>query len=482
MLNKFLEKYRNFSEPAKASFWFVVSNVMLRGISFITLPLFSRLMTTEQYGEMSVYHSWISIFTIFTTLTLWGGVFNVVMVKNPDKQNRYIAAFQGLAITITAVFLVFSIIFKTVSSSLLSLSPFLAVSVFINILATIPFFLWSAKQRFAYKYKMLVAITVITSVLNPLLGYFFVINTDRKTEARIFAELIINCILGISFFFINLRNGKVFFDKAIWKYAFRFNVVLIPHYLSMQVLSQSDRLMINKICGSSDAGIYSVAYTFGMLLTLVTSGLESSTTPYIYKAIKENTVLKMKKNMDILLVFLMVLSVFAMCLIPDFFKLLLPDYYYSAIWVIPPVIGAVFFMFLYPMFGSVEFYFEERKYVTVATVFSAVVNVILNFLFIKLFGFIAAAYTTLFCYMAMSLFHFLAMNLVLKKHNFNEDIYDNKFIFLLSSVLILIIGIMPVLYMNSTVRWCVIGAICGAGILGRRRVVGFLKEMRRGRR
>lgn len=478
VLKNSIRKYRNFSAPAKASFWFVVSNVLLRGISFITLPLFSRLMTTEQYGELSVYHSWISILTIFTTLTLWGGVFNVVLVKHQNEQNKYIAAFQGLAITITAVFLAFSIIFDKAFSLLLSLSPFLVVSVFVNIFATIPFFLWSGKQRFAYKYKTLVAITVITSVLNPLLGYFFVISTDKKAEARIFAELIINCILGIVFFFINLRNGKVFFDKAIWKYAFRFNVVLIPHYLSMQILSQSDRLMINKICGSSDAGIYSVAYTFGMLLTLVTSGLESSTTPYIYKAIKENTLLKMKKNMDVLLAFLVVLSVFAMCLIPDFFKLLLPDSYYSAIWVIPPVIGAVFFMFLYPMFGSVEFYFEERKYVTFATVFSAVVNVILNFVFIKLFGFIAAAYTTLFCYMTMSLFHFFAMNLVLKKHNFNEKVYDNKFIFLLSAVLILSVGIMPLLYMNLVIRWSVIVVICAAGVFGRRRIVSFLRMVK----
>ena len=130
------------------------------------------------------------------------------------------------------------------------------------------------------------------------------------------------------------------------------------------------------------------------------------------------------------------------------------------------------------MFGSVEFYFEERKYVTFATAFAAALNVILNFVFIKLFGFIAAAYTTLFCYMTMSLFHFFAMNLVLRKHHFNENIYDNKFIFLFSSVLILIVGIMPALYMNSIVRWCVIGVICVAGILERKRIAVFLKEMR----
>ncbi len=478
MSNKFLIKYRTTSPALKASFWFTVSNVMLRGISFITLPIFSRLLTTEQYGMLSVYHSWVSIFTIFTTLTLWGGVFNVVMIKHERERNRYIAAFQGLAISITSFFLVFSILFKSVVSNLLSLPSSLCAFIFVYILTTIPFFLWSAKQRFEYKYKALIFVTVFSSVFNPFLGYFLVINTEHKAEARIIAEIIVNSIIGIIFFFINLKNGKTFFDKKIWKYAFRFNVVLIPHYLSMQILSQSDRLMINRFCGGSDAGIYSVAYSFAMLLTLVTSGLEFSTTPYIYKSIKENSTLKMCKDMNFLLLFLVILSVVAMCIIPDFFKLLLPESYYRAIWVIPPVIGAVFFMFLYPMFGSVEFYFEERKYVTMATMIAAVLNLFLNYIFIKLFGFIAAAYTTLFCYMAMSVFHFFAMQLVLRKHEYKEKLWNMKFVLLLSIIMIAIVSLMPILYMNTIIRWSIIGVIFLSGIIFHKQVIDLIKKIR----
>lgn len=478
MSNKFFIKYRNTSPALKASFWFTVSNVMLRGISFITLPIFSRLLTTEQYGILSVYHSWVSIFTIFTTLTLWGGVFNVVMIKHEKERNRYIAAFQGLAITITFFFLIFSILFRTFSSNLLLLSPLLCIFIFVYILTTIPFYLWSAKQRFEYRYKALIFVTIISSVFNPLLGYFLVTNTEYKAEARIAAEIIVNSIIGIVFFFINLKNGKTFFDKKIWKYAFRFNVVLIPHYLSMQILSQSDRLMINRFCGESDAGIYSVAYSFAMLMTLVTSGLESSTTPYIYKSIKENSTLKMCKDMNFLLLFLVILSVVAMCIIPDFFKLLLPESYYRAIWVIPPVIGAVFFMFLYPMFGSVEFYFEERKYVTFATMIAAVLNLFLNYIFIKLFGFIAAAYTTLFCYMAMSVFHFFAMQLVLRKHEYKGKLWNMKFVLLLSIVMIFIVCLMPILYMNTIVRWSVIGVIFLFGIIFHKQIIDLIKKIK----
>ncbi|MBQ9206495.1 MAG: oligosaccharide flippase family protein [Treponema sp.] len=472
------QKYKNVSAPVKASFWFIVSNVMLRGISFITLPIFSRLMSTSQYGLLSVYHSWLSIFTIFCTLTIWGGVFNVVMTKKSEEKDRYIAAFQGLATTITVMFLLFFVVFGDYVSSFFGISKFLLILIFINILSLTPFYLWSANQRFEYRYKALILLTVVTSILNPLIGYYAVINTDYKAEARILAEIAINILIGIFFFSLNIKKGHVFFNKEIWKYGFYFNVVLIPHYLSLQVLSQSDRLMINNFCGSSDAGIYSVAYSFAMLLTLITGGLDSSVTPYIYRNLKENTLETLKKNITFLILGIALVALCVTCVIPDFFRLMLPEAYYPAIWVIPPVIAAVFFMFLYPLFCSIEYYFEELKYASVSTFITAIVNIILNFVFIKIFGFIAAAYTTLFCYIALTIFHLVAMKVVLKKNNNGVGVYNLHAIGIISTIFTLCILGITILYINTFIRWTIVSvALIGVLIL-RKRIVLFFKSIK----
>ena len=142
------------------------------------------------------------------------------------------------------------------------------------------------------------------------------------------------------------------------------------------------------------------------------------------------------------------------------------------------VAGAVFFQFLYPLFGSVEFYYEAKKYVTIASVFGAGINVVLNYFFIKLFGFIAAAYTTLFCYIMFSVFHYFAMRIVLKKQGNRERIYDMKIILLVSIILIgAIIGI-TILYNNSIARWCVIGFVIILTFLMRKKIIGFVKELK----
>ena len=74
MLNKIKKFYNNMSIATKAALWFVFCNIMQKGISTITVPLFTRLLTTAEYGTYSLYISWFNILTIVTSLNLYYGV------------------------------------------------------------------------------------------------------------------------------------------------------------------------------------------------------------------------------------------------------------------------------------------------------------------------------------------------------------------------------------------------------------------------
>ena len=67
-------KYRSLSVQAKAALWFTICSFLQKGISFITVPIFTRLMSTEEYGTYTVYLSWLQILTILTSLYLFNGV------------------------------------------------------------------------------------------------------------------------------------------------------------------------------------------------------------------------------------------------------------------------------------------------------------------------------------------------------------------------------------------------------------------------
>ena len=477
MINKLIEKYRNTAAPAKASAWFVISSILVKGTSFITLPVFSRILTTSEYGIVSVYQSWLATVSIITTLTLWGGVFNVGMIRFEERKYEMISSFQGLAVSITALFLILSIPVIKYLESVSGMSALLIVCMFIEIIFQVPHNLWATEQRYAYKYKAIVTISLGSAVVNPILGYLAVINAQNcKAEVRIMSALLVQIAAGAVLFVVNQYKGRRFFSWEFWKYGFRFNIVLIPHYISTQILSQSDRLMINNMCGRSDAGIYSVAYNFAMLLSLITSSINSSLTPYVYQSIKNGNN-GLKKRTTAIVLFVAVITIGIICVVPELFTFLLPESYYPALKVIPPVTAAAFFFFVHPLFASIEFYYGKNKYVTVASVIGAVFNIILNYIFINIYGFMAAAYTTLFCYICFTVCHYLFMKNVLSENGRPNDIYDVHSILLISAGVLFVTLIMQILYNYILIRWAVFLTALVFGFVFRKRIMSTAKEL-----
>ena len=53
--NKIIDKYENISVPIKAAFWYTICNFINKGISLLATPIFTRIMTEEQYGTFSIF-------------------------------------------------------------------------------------------------------------------------------------------------------------------------------------------------------------------------------------------------------------------------------------------------------------------------------------------------------------------------------------------------------------------------------------------
>ena len=107
-MNRLIEKYNGISVQAKAALWFTGCNFLQKGVSFITVPIFTRMMSTDEYGVYSLYTSWYQILLIVTSLYLFNGVFDNAMSKFSEDRDRFAASVQGLSITVTVfVFIIF---------------------------------------------------------------------------------------------------------------------------------------------------------------------------------------------------------------------------------------------------------------------------------------------------------------------------------------------------------------------------------------
>ncbi len=482
-IKRIIGKYKSMPVQVKASLWFLLCAFLQKGISFITTPIFTRMLSTDEYGQYNVFNSWMGIISVIVTLNLSSGVYVQGLVKFEGKRKQYTSTLQGLTFSLVCLWLCIYLAFHDFWNELFSLTTTQMLLMFAIIWTTAVVAFWSGEQRVDFKYKKLVAITAAVSILRPTFSIILIRFSDDKVTARILGIAIIDILLYTGLFIAQMKRGKKFFSKESWKYVLAFNLPLIPHYLSNSLLNSSDRIMINNMIGSSEAGIYSLAYSVSMIMSIFNQALTQTIEPWLYKKMKENRLQEIQAVAYPSFIIIAIVNILLMAFAPEIVAIFAPPDYYDAIYVIPPVAMSVYFIFIYSFFSTFEFYYEKTKYITIATLSSAVLNILLNFVFIKLFGYYAAGYTTLICFILYAGFHYIFMNKLIKEETgSNQKVYNIKYILLISGMFMGLGFLMLFTYNYPLLRYLLILAIIIVLIIKRdfvKQTIHKLMSMRR---
>ena len=477
-MNKLLNKYKSMPVQVRASVWFLICSMMQRGISVITTPVFTRLLTTSEYGEFNTFNSWWSIINVFVSLHLFSGIYTQGLVKFDEKKERYSSALQGLTLSLVIVWTSIYFVFHDQVNKLLHLSTIQMLALFVMIWTSAVFNFWASAQRVNYKYQRLVILTLIVSLAKPLIGIYLVTHFEDKVTARILGIAAIELICYFGLFFSQMQKGKVFYSKEVWKYGLTLSIPLIPHYLSQTVLNNSDRIMIERMVDSSSAGIYSLAYSLSMIMTLFNNALLQTLDPWIYQKIKNNRTYDIGKVAYASLAIIAVINLVLIMMAPEIVRIFAPSEYYDAIYVIPPVAMSVYFLFAYNLFADFEFYFEKTRSLAFATVMGAVLNIILNYIFIRFFGYVAAGYTTLVCYILYAVFHYLFMRKICNTKLKGKQPYDLR-ILLGITIVFLGLGFATLFtYGNAMVRYAFVMVLFVGIFMNFKRVKAVILKIR----
>lgn len=477
MIQKLVNTYRGLSLQVKATLWFFICSVLQRGISVITTPIFTRLLTTEEYGQFSVFNSWLSVITVFVTLNLSTGVYTMGIVKFKEEENVFTSSLQGLNLTLCVVWTGIYLLFHDFWNNLFSLTTVQMLAMLIMIWAATSFNFWMTTQRNHYRYKSLVIVTLIVSLVKPLVGIFFVLNAEDKVTARILGLMLVEVIAYTFAFVVQMARGKRFCSIKFWKYAITFNLPLIPHYLAGSVLASSDRIMIERMDGVAAAGIYSLAYSVSQVMTMVNEAMNKTMSPWLYQKMRTEEYHLMTKVVYPSLGIVAFANLFLIAIAPEVVAIFAPEEYYEAIYVIPPVAMSTFFTYMYLCFAPFEFYHEKRIWTTIGTFTSATVNIVLNFIFIPILGYIAAGYTTLVCYMVNAFMHYFFMRKVCRTCIDDVKPYNPKVLVGLS-VAFMGIGFLYIpTYSNILIRYGLTFVFVMVLIVKRKQVLDMIRAM-----
>jgi len=440
----------NNAKALKSGFWYLIANFVVKAMALITTPVFTRLLSKEQFGQYSNWFSWTSIAIIIITMSMESSLISAKF-DFKDKIYQYDLSLIGLSLTSTAIWTIIVNIFAPFFSELLELRV-----LYMNLILLYCFFysvvnIYQISERYQYRYKKAVFVAVLIAVSTAVISVLLVINMQNRLTGRILGMVIPPVIIGIVLVIWFIKEGK-HIDFKVWPYALKICIPFVPHLLSLTVLNSVDRIMITKICGATDTALYSVAYTCGHMVTILITSMNNAFSPWLGDKLHDKEFGEIKKVSQYYIIIFCVLALGIMLLAPEVLLILGGHSYLEAKYVITPVAMGCVCQFLYTLFVNVEQYNKKTIGMAFASVSAAVLNYILNAIFIPMYGYLAAAYTTLFGYLFLLLVH---MYLV-KKIGY-KNTYSYSFIGIVTLIMLIFMILINFLYANTTIRFIALG-------------------------
>lgn len=469
-----INKVKNAPLGLKASVGFFMGSVITSGISYIVTPICTRLLSAEEFGQYSLFMTWLQIFGIVAMFCLHYGVFNNGMVDYPEKRDEYSLSMLMLSNIITLIFSVVILSLYPYIKEIIGLKLSYIILMCIVFLFQPAYSFWMAKQRYELKYKWTLFWSVIFAVATQTISIICILSSSSdKLDARIYGVEISAIILYICFYIFLLYKNKFKVTAKYWGYAFKFNIALIPHYLSMYLLGNSNKIMISYLAGDDKTAYYSVAFSIASIALIVWSAINNTLIPFTY----ENCKIKNYKRIadittPILVIFAGVCTMIIM-FAPEVVMFMGTKEYMEAIYAIPPIIGGVFFQIQYYIYANIVYYYKKPKYVMYASVSSMILNIVLSYIFIKKFGYLSAGYVSSLCYLFQATIDYFAMKKVI-----NQSIYNMKAIGFLTVMIAAIIFISNFIYDYIIIRYGVIILLLSLVFIFRNNIVKVFKEVK----
>ncbi len=438
----------NNSQALKSGVWYTIANFLMRSIGLITTPIFTRLMSHQDFGLYSNFTSWMSILTIIITLNL-ESTFISAKFDFKDDFNQYTSS----VLVLSSCSCLFAILL--LNSLFGVLQPLLGMSrVYLNAMLLYLFFMpainiYQAREQFFFRYKTSVFLSLLVSFGTAALSVLLVSVLDNKLAGRIFGSVLPSILIGIVLYGMIWRSGREV-NPAYWKYAIRICLPYIPHLLSMTVLNSVDRIMITNICGAEDNALYSLAYSCGSLVSILIVSMNTAFSPWLGEKLNQKEYPEINRFSKIYISAFLILAVTILLFSPEVLLILGGKSYLQAVYVMPPIACGCICQFLYTMFVNVEQFSKKTVGMAVASMSAALFNYVLNMIFIPMYGYVAAAYTTLAGFLWL-----LGVHMYLVYRYGLKRVYPYRFIgMVVALALCITIGI-NFLYYHTGVRYAV---------------------------
>ena len=370
------------------------------GVSFLILLILANFLLPNEYGELNLFNSLLSILLVLISLSSDGLISIDFFQKDIQGLRKTINAVLLLSIGSFLILTFILILFSNILSIVIGISTYyqwLALLVcFLQNVAAVNLNIWRLEEK-PFSYGIFSLLVVIFNLFFTL---FFVVSLRWGWSGRVYAQILVGGIFFIISFFLLIRGGYLKFilpTKNDIKSALHFGIPLVPHSISFWLKQGLDKYVINYYHSSAAVGIFSFSMNFSNILQIIGTAFNATNSVFIFKQLSKNRqqaipLLRKQTKMMIIIFGLITLLLLVGCSI--FLPLFFPSYS-DAVYYLFPLCGASFFSCIYLLFVNFLFFYKKTKTLMIITFSISLIHCVLS-LFLTKYSIEYTAYISLF--------------------------------------------------------------------------------------
>ena len=383
---------------------YTLSNVFNALIPFLLLPILSRYLSTDEYGVYSIYILLVNVLVPFTGLQISRSIVRNYIDQEIIDISLYTSSCIVISTISTLLITIIVISFSSFFSKLFLIPEYwlwapIIASYGQTYLAVSLGLLQMSDRPFAYG-----LVRISHSLLLSLLTIYLVLQLNWKAEGPIFGHAISMLTLVPFMLFIFAYTGfiKLQLSVAYIIDALKYGLPLVPHVIGTVLVTMIDRIFISHYIGMDAVGVYAAGYQISLILFIIITSFNQVWTPWLFPKLKEGTYENRRQIVKIIYLFfsILVLCAFLFSLISfPFIQFYLDESFFDSSMVIPWLLASFVFHGMYIVMGSFLYFSKKTGLLSLATIITALVNILFNFILVPIFGVIGAAQASIISFL-----------------------------------------------------------------------------------
>lgn len=407
-----MSKDKKVVDFLKGSAVLVLANIVLKSINFILLPLYTKYLSPKELGISDTITTFSALLFPLLVMGLDSAFSAFYFDEESDEHHSLVLNTVWFTLAANSIIPLLLCAFAgMISNVLFSSSQYWIIVILsmVSVTANLLFIPFALEMRMKNRMVTFAIINLSASTIMIISNIVFVTKLKWGATSLIASTLIAQCLQLILYLCISKSKIKFeFFNLDLWKKMIKFAIPMIPTVIAVWALSMSDRYMLLYFLDESQVGIYGIAARFSSVVAVISNAVYIAYTSFAFD--KKNDVNAREQYRRILSAFFFI--IFGMCFTFSFFgkeilSFMTDSRYHYAYKIMP---GVLFGQISYGVYTIVSYgiaFTKKTKYSFLATASGAIANILLNVIFVPIFGIQATANINFIGYSVMCLVGYL---------------------------------------------------------------------------